>query len=117
MAQRNQYTVPGIVCMGDFLSTYGPYLCGQSVAANIDNESIVYVLNSGRSKETKIMALVRAVYMYTTMYHITYKAFHLSTHANFLADALSRNEISLYKSMLPECDECMTIPIDPKIDF
>ncbi len=59
------------------LSTWGSQLAGKNVIMNIDNLSIVHVLNSGRSKNSRIMSLVRATYFYTTMYNINYRAVHL----------------------------------------
>ncbi len=99
------------------ISTHADRLANHSVAMHIDNESMCYALTSAKSKDASIMSLIRAIYYYVTKYSIIYKAFHLFTDQNVLADALSRKRTDLYKSMMPGCDTEMTPMIVPILDF
>ena len=64
------------------LSTFGSLLAEKNVIMGIDNEGIQLALENGVSKNDDIMALVRAVYFYTSMNNIKYKTVHVKSQWN-----------------------------------
>ena len=111
IAWRELYAV--VVC----IATFGKRLTGSKVSMQIDNQAICYCVNSGKSKNPKIMALIRALYYYTSFHHIDYKAFYLSTKENYVADAISRLEFRALKELQPDIEN---VPVPPEtviLDF
>ena len=84
IAWRELFAV--IICIASF----GGSLSGRKVAMYTDNQVVFYCVNTGKSKNTDLMCLIRTLYYYTTMYSIDYKAYYINTKANTVADALSR---------------------------
>jgi hypothetical protein len=102
-----------VVC----IATFGKKLSGQRVSMKVDNQAIFYCVNNGKSKNPKIMALIRSLYYYTTLYKIEYKAFYLSTHDNILADAISRLGFDQLRNIDPDIDVLPTEPVNIMYDF
>ncbi len=75
---------------------------------NIDNTVVYYSVNAGKSKDPKLMKLIKAIYFYTIIYHITYKCVHLSSEANAIADSLSRLDIPRFSLLYLQGDYLMT---------
>ena len=111
IAWRELYAV--VVC----IATFGPFMTGKKVSMYIDNQAIYWCVNSGKSKNPKIMALIRALYYYTTFYCIEYKAFYLHTYENTLADAISRLEFDKLKLYNPDINDSPTTAVSTIIDF
>ena len=111
IAWRELFAVVLLMC------TFGPRLQGNYVTMFIDNMSMVHCVNSGKSKDVSIMGLIRALYYYTSLYHISYKAIHLSSADNALADSLSRMQFDRFKYLHPSADMFMTAPVECIIDF
>lgn len=99
------------------IATYGPCIAGKDLIMNIDNQAICYCINSAKSKDPYIMNLVRALYYYTSVYHINYRAIHISTHDNWGADALSRLDVDTFKRFNPNSEDYMTQPQPVLINF
>ncbi len=99
-------------CLHSFIK----YCEGKEVAMQIDNEVICYCVNKGTSKDPQIMGLIRVLYHLTSVHHIHYMAFHLSSAANDGADALSRGLVSKFHDLYPNSDVEMTKPVDIQFD-
>lgn len=69
-----------------------------------DNLSIVYILQSGCSKDPDIMKLVRALFFIAAQYQIEYTAKHLPGIMNTDADNLSRLKIQDFLASNPEAN-------------
>ena len=54
-----------------------------------DNQAVVSIINSKRSKSTRIMDLVRALTLKTMKYNFYFKAVHVPGHSNDIADSIS----------------------------
>ena len=78
------------------VAMFGLRVAGMHLAMHIDNESICHCINNAKSKDPTIMCVIRSLYYYTAIYKINYKAFHLYTHENYIADALSRLNMDLF---------------------
>jgi len=111
IAWRELFAVVLLLC------TFGSSLQNQSVTMFVDNMSMVQCINAGRSKDPAIMGLIRALYYYTSIYHINYKSVHLYSTDNGSADALSRLQFSRFMSLNPLADKHITPPLECIIDF
>ena len=63
------------------------------------------------------MALIRALYLYTSIYGIKYTSVHIGTKVNILADKLSRLCIQEFRLLAPNSDSAMTKQRDMLLDF
>jgi hypothetical protein len=63
---------------------------GMNITVFCDNEAVVAVLNSGKTKDSLLATCVREIWLCTARGEFQLRAVHLSTSANRLADCLSR---------------------------
>lgn len=99
------------------IATFAEVLAGKSVITYIDNMCIVQCVESGRSREPDIMALIRALYYYTSIHCIRYRPVHLFSADNSLADAISRLDFVRFGQLNPYADPVMTQPANFILDF
>ena len=92
------------------VATFGHQLFKKQLLMNVDNESIHYCIQSGKSKDKHIMGLIRALYYYTSVHHIQYETCHVPGASNILADNLSRGNIQNFFMHLPTAHPSMTRP-------
>ena len=64
-----------------------------------DNLALVEVLNKQRSKEKKVMILIRRLVLKCMQYNILFKSKHISGVKNDLADSLSRLQIKRFQQL------------------
>ena len=55
-----------------------------------DNQAVVSIINSKRSKSPRIMDLVHALILKTVKYNFYFKAVHVPGHSNDIAESISR---------------------------
>ena len=77
---------------------WGPQWKGKTVQVWCDNEAVVAIINQGSSKDLDVMHLVRCLAFIMARCECHLFATHIKGHKNQLADALSRNNVSLFKS-------------------
>jgi hypothetical protein len=65
-------------------------LKNKKIIFNIDNQSVVNIINKKSSKSVRVMSLVRHPVLSTLQYNIMIKALHISGISNKIADSLSR---------------------------
>lgn len=99
------------------VAIHGPKISGRDLIMNIDNQAICWCVNKSKSKDPHIMNLIRALYFYTSIYHINFRAVHISTHDNWGADALSRLDLDKFRQFNPTADMCMTTAVPVLINF
>ena len=80
-------------------AVWGPQWRGRKVVVHVDNEGAVAVLNSGCSKEGQIMHLMRSLFFIVAHYQVSLRACHVPGAQNGIADAISRNNLSLFFSL------------------
>ena len=73
-----------------------------------DNQPVVDILNSKRSKEPKIMVLVRELTLLTLHHNFYFKVRHVEGILNTKADPLSRFQMEKFRRMAPEADSIPT---------
>ena len=89
-------------------AVWGPQWRGRKVVAHVDNEGAVAVLNSGSSKKGQIMHLMRSLFFIVAHYQISLRACHVPGAQNGIADAISRDNLSLFFSLLQAADPTPT---------
>ena len=73
----------------------------QSVLAHCDNQSVVDIVNSGYSKDSQLMHLLRSLFFITAHLQITLRAVHIPGVANVGADAISRDNLIAFHLQVP----------------
>ena len=67
-----------------------------------DNAAVVAVVQRKTAKHPSLLHLVRCLYFYAAHFHFSYDAQHVPGVVNVAADALSRNNMSLFHSLIPQ---------------
>lgn len=74
------------------LLLWHPWLSNKHILYHIDNMAVVQVLNTLTSKSTRLMNIVRKLFLLTLQHNITIKAQHIPTKLNKIADSISRSQ-------------------------
>ena len=74
-----------------------------------DNQAVVDIINSRTSKDDLNMHLVRCLVLYAVIYGFNFMAEHIPGVQNTAADAISRNNLTLFHSLIPQV-RCSIIP-------
>ena len=94
-------------------AVWGPMWANSSVLIHCDNLGAVSVINSGYSKVPQIMHLLRCLFFIRAVFHISVRAAHVPGRENTLADAISRGNLDLLFSQIPEArDARCQVPQD-----
>ena len=83
---------------------FGHQWAGKVVRFVVDNKSVVDVLNATFYSDTHVMHLIRLLVFFAAKYNFWFTAAHIPGKNNVIADALSRNNLSLFRSQTPEAD-------------
>lgn len=86
------------------LYLWGDQLKNKRIIFYIDNLALVSILNKNSSKDKSIMKLVRHVVLITMLKNIQFKAFHIETSQNQIADALSRFQMHRFRTVAQYAD-------------
>ena len=87
------------------LCIWGEQLKNKKIIFNIDNQSVVHIINKKSSKSVRVMSLVRHLVLSTLQYNIMIKALHISGISNKIADSLSRCDWQRFRNLCPEADQ------------
>ena len=93
------------------IATWGDKLCNKRIIMNCDNIAVMYVVNSGSSKDVNIMNLVRSLFYITAHYNLEIRVRHISGRCNILSDALSRLNITKFFNHKPDASNVMSTPV------
>ena len=74
-----------------------------------DNQGAVALVNSGYSKVPQLMHMLRYLFFIRATFNFSLRAVHVPGKDNILADAISRDNIQLLYSQVPEAarDRCL----------
>ena len=72
------------------LHTWGHCWAGKAILVHRDNQAVVSVIQSGKTKDLTLAALGRNIAMATATYDIDLRTIHILGKNNTIADALSR---------------------------
>ncbi len=75
---------------------------GTTVCCKCDNAAVVAIVNSGRSKMDRAMHLMRCLSFFLARWNMSFVCEHLPGVENGAADALSRDSLSMFQSLIPE---------------
>lgn len=92
---------------------WGKNLTNKRVVLFCDNQAVVSIINKHTAKGQRVMTLLRRMILLCLQNNIHFKARYINTHANIIADALSRFQMSRFRQAAPQADERSTpIPAD-----
>lgn len=87
------------------LYLWGKQLSQKNVVLHIDNQALVYVINKQTTKSKRLMQLVRQFVLLAMVNSINFKAFHISTNLNCIADSISRKQWDRFRQLAPGAKE------------
>ena len=87
----------------------GTTLDGRHVRFHSDNEAVVTIIQRRRAKHPLLSHLLRCLFFYAATFRFHFSAVHIPGTSNVVADAISRNNLSLLSSLLPQATR-MSIP-------
>ena len=77
---------------------------GKQVQCYSDNAAVVAVINAGRSKDRRVMHLLRSLFFFMARDKYSLYATHVEGRLNVAADALSRNKLSVFRRQVPHAE-------------
>jgi len=77
---------------------------GHTILLRSDNMATVNILNSGTSHNSEAMHLMRCLAFIQAKWQVSVVAEHIPRIHNTLADALSRNKLSTFRSLFPQAN-------------
>ena len=83
---------------------FGHQWVGNVVQFVVDNKAVVDVLNATFYSDTHMMHLIRLLVFFAAKYNFWFTAAYIPGKNNIITDALSRNNLSLFRSQAPEAD-------------
>ena len=83
---------------------WGEALQNKRIILNCDNESVVNIINSKRSRISRVMDLLRHLTLLTLKYNIYLRAKHIPGKYNEIADSLSRFQFQRFRLLMPQAD-------------
>ena len=75
------------------------------VVFHSDNAAVVAVVQHKSAKSPLLLHLLRCLYFYAVHFQFAYSAVHVPGVSNVAADALSRNNILLFCSLIPQATQ------------
>ena len=107
-------TVKELVPIVVAATVWGPSWRGKTILARCDNIAVVAIVNHGSSKNAEAMQLMRCLSFIAATFDFRLVATHIRGRDNILADALSRDNWSLFNSLYPQASKEAT-PIPPAL--
>ena len=91
-------------------ATWGQHLAGKKVLFHCDNMAVVSILQSGVSRNTDIMKLVRSLFFVCACFDFECQAVWIAGCKNDIADALSRGQMDRFHILAPTAEVSRTTP-------
>ena len=70
----------------------------------IDNVAVVSILNSKTSKSARVMVLLRFILYWSLVGYLHFKAVHISSVNNDIADSLPRGQFQRFRELAPPAE-------------
>ena len=83
------------------VAMWGRFWQGQHICFHSDNMAVVSILQSKSAKSPQLMYLLRCFAFFSAYYHFHTSCVHVPGAMNTPADALSRNNLTLFLSLAP----------------
>ena len=87
---------------------WGHQWSGKHVLFRCDNMAVVAVLNHRTARDKPLAHLSCCLFFFAAFHKVTLSAEHVAGVDNTLADALSRNNLPLFRSLHPQASACPT---------
>ena len=87
------------------IALWGHRWRGKAVKCWCDNAATVAIVNSGKSKMESAMHLIRSLFFVVARFNIIVRAEHIPGVKNVAADALSRNNSTLFRTQVPSAQD------------
>ena len=84
---------------------WGDRFENKKVLMHCDNESVVSVLNIKSSKSERVMSILRKIVYWSLIHNCQFKAMHISSSDNLIADSLSRGQLEKFKKVAPNTED------------
>ena len=95
-------------------ATWGAQWSGRRILFLCDNMAAVQALQSRSARHPALAHLLRCLFFFEAWFSFEHAAQHLAGKLNTAADALSRNNSSLFQSLVPQAHKVAT-PIPPSV--
>lgn len=89
---------------------WGWQWCGRLVCFHSDNEAVVRAVSKGYSPDQSLIHLLRCLAFFAAYFGFQFSAVHVPGVLNQAADALSRGNIQLFRSLFPQAGVESPIP-------
>lgn len=86
------------------VTLWGKKIAGRKILFFIDNEALVRVLNKQTAKSRSLMFLVRKFVLLCMKLDVLFKAVHITSKCNGIADSLSRMQWQRFRRLAPEAE-------------
>lgn len=96
------------------LYLWGTRIANRRIVFYIDNMALVQVINKQSAKSKRLMRLIRPFILICMRLNIIFKASHISSQQNIIADAISRQQWIRFRQAAPEAHKN---PCQPPQDF
>ena len=83
---------------------WGRYWQGQRICFICDNMDVADVLKHSTSKDQQLMHLLCCLLLYAAFYRFEFESQHIPGVSNTAADAISRDNLSLFSSLIPQLE-------------
>jgi hypothetical protein len=91
---------------------WGPHWACKRIQFHCDNQGVVDVINSKRSKIPRVMDLIRDLTLCTLKHNFYFRAVHIPGKINEIADSLSRFQMDRFHRLAPQASSTPeTIPV------
>ena len=84
------------------VALWGPLWSGEKIRCLCDNMAVVYAVNKGAARDPKLTRLLRVLGFLCGVHSISLTAQHIAGVRNVAADALSRNQLSVFFASYPQ---------------
>ena len=88
---------------------WGPLWSSNHVCFHCDNIAVVTIIENRNARHTLLTQLLRCLFFYASFFQFHFSASHIPGAHNVVADAISRNNLTLLHSLVPQASQ-VTIP-------
>ena len=96
-----KYVIPRNSSCGSCYISMATSLENKTILFYIDNNALVSIVDKRSSKETWIMKMIRPFVLITMKHNVQFKAIHIESANNGVADAISRFQMDRFRSLVP----------------
>ena len=89
---------------------WGPGWSGGHVCFHCDNDAVVTVIKRRHAQHPLLTELLRCLFFYASIFHFHFSASHIAGIHNTVADAISRNHLTLLSSLIPQATQAFIPP-------